>query len=113
MGESSPDVVFSNIQSLDATKTVSWATSPKPTGPRVFTMNAPVGVSSNKQCGKAVHIDGHVDTTDGETVGTGYPTSGCKTTLAANEALYAFLLFDVSSCIQDDNLAPTPPAPDK
>jgi hypothetical protein len=112
MGESAPDYVFSNIQSLDATKTMTWGTSPMPTGPRVFSMNTPVGVAPTKQCGKAVHIDGHVDTADGETVGSGYPTSGCNTTLKANEALYAFLLFDLSACIQDDTMAPLPPPPE-
>ena len=109
MGESAPDDVFSNVQSLDATKTVTWGTSSSPTGPRVFTMNAPVGVAADEQCGKAVHVDAHIDTA--EMVGAGYPMSGCTTTLEPNEAMYAFLLFDLSSCIQDDTLPPVPPSP--
>src|SRR5580698_5956858 len=61
MGEIAPDVVWSNIKSLDPTKTVTWANSPDPPGPRIFTVDTPVGTATDKQCGRGVHIDAHID----------------------------------------------------
>jgi hypothetical protein len=98
MGEVNPDYVFSNIQSLDPTRTITWATSPTPEGPRIFTVDTPVGVASDDQCGRGVHIDAHVDQPPVQEVGKGYPTSGCSTTLKADEAAFVFFFFDLSSC---------------
>jgi hypothetical protein len=108
--------MFSNIQTLDATKTITWASSPSPVGPRVFTVDIPVGVATDKQCGRGVHIDAHVDN-DGQTVGAGYPMMGasplCSTTLKADEAAFAFFFFDLSSCISDEHMPPPKPPPVK
>ncbi len=104
-----PDVVFSNVQSLNPTKTVTWAVSPSPTGPRVFTVDTPVGKTSDMQCGRGVHLDIHIDQSDGETVGPGYPTSGCNMTMRPEEAMFAFFFFDLSSCIQNEMSMPMPP----
>jgi hypothetical protein len=112
LGEVHPDYMFSNIQSLDPTKTITWATSPTPLGPRVFTVDTPVGVATDKQCGRGVHIDAHVDG-DGQEVGAGYPTTGCTTTLKADEAAFAFFFFDLSSCISNEHEPPPPPPPVK
>jgi hypothetical protein len=109
-GEISPDAMFSNIQSLSSTKTVTWANSPDPTGPRVFTVDTPVGQPVAKQCGRGVHIDVHVDQ-DSEEVGSGYPTTGCGTPLKPDEAMFAFFFFDLSSCIQNETAPPAPPPP--
>jgi hypothetical protein len=111
-GQITPDAMFSNIQSLHATKTVTWANSPDPTGPRVFTVDTPVGQPVAKQCGRGVHIDVHVDQDD-EEVGEGYPTTGCSTPLKPDEAMFAFFFFDLSSCIQDETAPPVPPPPVK
>jgi len=125
-GEVNPDVMFGNVQWVDATKTITWARSPYVSGwgggappadaggeePRIFTVDTPVGVPSSKQCGRGVHIDAHVDN-DGQTVGPGYPTSGCTTTLKADEAAFAFFFFDLSSCISDEHMTPVPPPPVK
>jgi hypothetical protein len=115
-GEIEPDVMYANIQSLDPTKTVTWANSPgfsgPATAPRVFTVDTPVGVASDKQCGRGVHIDAHVDN-DGQTVGPGYPTTGCSATLKPDEAAFAFWFFDLSSCIQNETEPPQPSPPVK
>jgi hypothetical protein len=106
------DTVFSNLQSLDPTKTQHWASSPTPPKsdvPRVFTVNVPVGVPAEQQCGKGVHIDAHVNDDPPDTVGTQYPTTGCGTPLKPAENLLAFFFFDLASCIQDDSEAPKPP----
>ncbi len=111
IGEVQADYVFSNIQSVSATKTVTWATSPSPMGPRVFTVDTPVGMPTDKQCGRGVHLDIHIDQADGENVGPGYPTTGCNTTMKPEEAMFAFFFFDLSSCIQNEMTMPEPPPP--
>jgi hypothetical protein len=127
MNEINPDIMWGNIQWLDDTKTVEWASSPYESGwgggppppdagglePRIFTVDTPVGVASDKQCGRGVHIDGHVDQSDGQTVGPGYPATGCGTPLKADEAAFAFFFFDLSSCISNEKEPPQPYPPVK
>lgn len=116
MGQVEPDVVFSNIASLNAASTVTWASSASPQGPRVFTVNTPVGSPTASQCGKGVHIDAHVDQHDvGNEVtcsaagsSTCYPAT-CATALKPDEAMFAFFFFDLASCIQNDTQPPPPP----
>jgi hypothetical protein len=75
---------------------------------------APVGVPADKQCGKGVHIDAHVNQSgslpDGGTdrVGPDYPRS-CPMPLKEGEATLAFFFFDLASCIQNDGQPPPPP----
>ncbi len=110
-GKVLPDVVFANIQSLDPTRTVTRAISaytpgggggpPPPTGndePRVFTVDMPVASPSTSQCGRGVHIDAHIDQSDGEVVGPDYPKSGCNARFNPGEGMFAFLFFDLASC---------------
>jgi hypothetical protein len=110
-GQIETDVVFGNVQHLDPTRTHTWASSrykhspdtpppPEDAGgvePRIFTVDTPVGAAPGKQCGRGVHIDAHVDQT-GQSVGTGYPRTGCSSDLKPDEAAFAFLFFDLSSC---------------
>ncbi len=103
------DFVFSNVQSLSATKTVTWANSPSPEGPRIFTVDTPVSKPTDMQCGRGVHLDIHID--QDQSVDTGYPTSGCNTTFKPEEAMFAFFFFDLSSCIQNEMTMPEPPPP--
>jgi hypothetical protein len=127
MGQVSPDVVWGNTQYLNVPQTLTWATSPytsegsfgppppPPSAdgiePRVFTVETPVGDPVAKQCGRGVHIDAHVDQSDGQEVAEGYPTTGCGVPLKADEAMFAFFFFDLASCIQDQTKTPTPPPP--
>jgi hypothetical protein len=122
-GQVVPDVIFANVDSLLASKTVTWATSPDDEGafedpavdagpgdpPRVFTVDTPVGKPTAMQCGRGVHLDAHIDSD--QTVGPGYPTTGCSDPLAPDEAMFAFFFFDLSSCIQNEKTTPVPPPP--
>ena len=109
-----PDVTFANITSLDS-EPVTWGSSPNSsatsvTGPRIFSLNTPVGVASPKQCGQGIHIDAHVEsygTTDvvGCTAASAeggsslcYPST-CTTPLTEGEAMFAFYFFQLSACI--------------
>jgi len=114
-GKVTPDVVWGNIISLDAAKSQQWATSGPgtnpavvPAGPRLFSVNLPVGVPADQQCGKGVHIDAHVNQTGSDAVSTTYPTS-CNSPLKPAENLLTFFFFDLASCIQNEAEPPKPP----
>lgn len=107
-GKVSCDVVFDNLNSIDSAKAQQWASSGPP-HPRVFTVNLPVGVPADQQCGKGVHIDAHVNQGGGgDSVTASYP-SGCGTALKPAESLLGFFFFDLASCIQKENEPPKPP----
>lgn len=103
------DAVFGNIESVDPAKAQQWATSGNPlAGPRVFTVNLPVDVPVDQQCGKGVHIDLHINQVGSDQVDATYP-AGCGSTLKPAENLLAFFFFDLASCIQNDAEPPKPP----
>lgn len=108
-GQLMPDVVYGNIISTDTMKTQSWAASGAPNAAsRVFTVNVPVGVPVDQQCGKGVHIDAHLNQAPPDVVDTTYP-NGCNTPLKPGENLLAFFFFDLASCIQNEKEPPKPP----
>ena len=69
-----------------------------------YTFNTPTSAASANQCGRVIFSDFHVSTgsTNGETA-----PSYCGSTLTAQEKILAFMLFDLTSCIQPT----TPPSP--
>ena len=75
-------------------------------------MNLPVGVPADKQCGKGVHIDAHVNQSgSADQVNASYPTS-CTAPLKEGESALAFFFFDLASCIQNEKEPPpVPPVP--
>ena len=80
-------------------------------GPRVFSVNVPVGVSADLQCGKGVHIDAHLNDQQGgggDVIDPTYP-KGCASKLKEGEKLLAFFFFDLASCIQNETEKPKPP----
>jgi hypothetical protein len=108
-GRIRPEQVFSNIQSNDDTKSQLWATSSAPNpGPCVVSVNVPVGVPADQQCGKGVHIDAHLNLGSEDDVNVAYPAS-CSTVLKEGEKLLSFFFFDLASCIQNEADPPTPP----
>jgi hypothetical protein len=99
------DAVYGNVTSLDPMRTQTWATSPSP-GPRVFTVNLPIGLPVDQQCGRGVHMDAHINNTDH--VDANYPNT-CNTPLKPSENMLAFFFFDLASCLSDDRVPPMPP----
>ncbi len=114
-GEAKCDYVFNNLQSADKSRSRTWASSDS-TGssgeagpgihPRFLTINTPVGRPIEEQCGKAVHLDAHINQTD--TIGTSYP-AGCVAPILQGEEAFAFMFFDLFSCLQNDSSSPKPP----
>jgi hypothetical protein len=75
---------------------------------RFFTVNTPAGGAVGTQCGKAVHLDAHINQYD--TVGPGFP-SGCTGTFGQGEEAFAFFFFDLASCVSPTSTPPPTPPP--
>ncbi|MBK7397762.1 MAG: hypothetical protein IPJ34_16055 [Myxococcales bacterium] len=112
-GKVTCDYVFNNFSPADKTKAQVWASSIGISGgagttnnPRFVTINTPVGKPVEEQCGKAVHLDAHINGSD--TIDATYP-AGCKSAIKQGEEAFAFFFFDLASCIQKDGEPPKPP----
>src|SRR5205807_804579 len=102
-GQVTPDVVFNNFSFADSSKVQTYGSSGAPLHPRFMTVNTPVGQPAAQQCGKAVHLDAHINQTD-RIDGT-FP-AGCSSPIKSGEAAFAFFFFDLSACIQDETKPP-------
>lgn len=89
--------IYDNFHSIDATKSTTFASSGG--HPKFMTINTPVGAPLEEQCGKAVHLDAHINTSD--SIDGSFP-AGCLSPIASAEAAFAYFFFDLASCITND-----------
>ncbi|GAC1573833.1 MAG: hypothetical protein NVS3B20_05550 [Polyangiales bacterium] len=109
-GKLTPDFTFDNFNAADDAKATTWASSGPVAHPRFITVNTPVGKPPETQCGKAVHLDAHINLND--VVDATFP-NGCVSKINEGEEAFAFFFFDLASCIQKEGEPPKPPPPIK
>ena len=75
-----------------------------------YTFNTPVGAPESKQCGKVLFSDFHVEQSMLSAKPVVFPAE-CTSdeTMTPNDLALEFMLFDLSSCIQNDQPPPVPP----
>jgi len=92
---------------------VSWITGlPTAAGGSVptvfhFTANAPLDLPADQQCGKALFSAFHVESTTAQ--GQPFPKECTKAEMSPQDLALEFMFFDLSSCVQDDRVAPQVP----
>jgi hypothetical protein len=89
------------IASTSPTLTQTWVTYNNVA--QYFSFNAPVGASSDDQCGQMVFTDIHVSSAgsgDTSARGTPFPMGCTATGLSAQEKALIFMLFDLTNCLQ-------------
>ena len=72
-----------------------YASGGPPATTHYMSFNTPVGVAPEQQCGKVVYAGLHVSS---GSVGTTFPSS-CSASFTPDEKALAFLMFDLSSCV--------------
>lgn len=95
------DIGDSVVQPLDGAQ--RWIHTDDHT--QFMTFNTPVGVDEAEQCGRAVVSDIHVS----KASGSNFMDSCGSARLSAQEKALLFLIMDLSSCVQDDQIAPVTP----
>ncbi len=106
-----------NLQAVNPQIAREWITLQNPLYPaaphsvQYMSFSTPIGVPEEQACGRAVYTNLHVSAIDN--VGKGapppFPTACPQRDLSAQEKAVAFMLFDLSACIQNDDEPPKPP----
>jgi hypothetical protein len=110
-----------SVQSLSPNRSQSWIyREDEPKGHFYFTINTPVAVEDDdpapEACGRVVFTDLHVsksgggDAVDFSDQDTPFPDGCTNSVLTPQEKALEFMLFDLSSCVQQETSTPmTPP----
>jgi hypothetical protein len=90
--------------------TLGWIRTKRPDRLNHFSFNTPVGIGPADQCGRVVFNDFHTVNVYGGQTGV-FPSECTPRTqpLTPQERVFEFMLFDLSSCVQKDDLPPVAP----
>lgn len=92
-----------------------WLATESPASVQYISANTPLGVADTDQCGRIVLSDIHVSPGDVRAgddfsdFSVSFPNGCVSSGLSPQEAVLAFMLFDLSACIVPDDQAPAPP----
>jgi hypothetical protein len=80
-------------------------------GTPYISANTPIeeAATPDQQCGRVVHTGIHVATVAGDTIAP-FPSGCVSAPLKPQEEAMEFLLFDLSSCVSNETIPPTPPS---
>jgi hypothetical protein len=103
-----------NIDAVDPSRARQWITMVNPyagnaTAVEYLSFNTPILAADDQKCGRVVYSDLHVSS--GDTPGMAWPDGCVQPDLSPQEKALEFMLFDLSSCIQNDNAPVLPPTP--
>jgi hypothetical protein len=106
-----------DIQAINPALSREWITLDNPNYPQApkvveyMSFNAPIGAPEAESCGRAVFTGLHVSNSVEDRVvqPPGFPLECDAAELSAQEKAVAFMLFDLSACIQNDDEPPKPP----
>jgi hypothetical protein len=106
-----------NIQAVNDLVAREWITVDNPNFPEApkavqyMSFNTPIGVPEEMVCGREVYTNLHVAATDANSDANalGFPASCGMQELTAQEKAVAFMLFDLSACVMNDDFEPEPP----
>jgi hypothetical protein len=108
-----------NLQTVNPMLAREWISvdNPKvmpgesPKAVQYMSFNAPLGVPEEQICGRAVYTNVHVASVDNNTAANamGFPASCEMRDLSAQEKAVAFMLFDLSACVQNEDKPPMKP----
>ena len=106
-----------NIQAVNPEVAREWISVDNPNFPEApkavqyMSFNTPIGVPEEMVCGREVYTNLHVAATDSnsEANALGFPASCGQLELSAQEKAVAFMLFDLSACVMNDDIEPKPP----
>jgi hypothetical protein len=113
LGELDIVAAQNSCSKVDPTLAQSWISTADPVGNFYVTINTPVGKSGMPldACGRVVFTDLHVSgaVNDSSHDDTPFPGGCVSTELTPQEKALEFMLFDLSSCVQKEDVPPTPP----
>jgi hypothetical protein len=106
-----------DIQAVNPEVAREWISVDNPNYPdapkavQYMSFNAPIGVPEEQICGRAVFTDLHVASVADSTAANalGFPSNCEQRDLSAQEKAVAFMLFDLSACVQNEDVPPKPP----
>jgi hypothetical protein len=113
LGQVSVSFPRSDLEAVNTMVATEWLTVPDPGAVQYMSFNTPIGATEDKICGREVFTDLHVASVDAnglpELNEKGFPASCEMRDLSAQEKIVAFMLFDLSACVQSETKPIEPP----